>query len=270
MHWHEYFEMIVPIEGTGQFRVGSEVARFQPGDLLVVDNLKLHGVAQLSGSHRSLVIFFPTEAVAPMGSAGADHAFLAPLCGRPEDVPPLMRATAECAGDVHAALLQLARAFFADASVSDRFVSAKVQLLTILARLRSHFGLRQDYAEDLSRRRQRALRLEKVFTHLAAHLSEQVSQPEVAAVAGMSTSRFREFFKQTTGRTFVDYLRDLRLSFAAQLLRESDSSVAEVAMEAGFTDQSYLHRCFKVRFGCAPLEYRKHFQHELHHATSST
>ena len=257
MHWHEYFEIILPVEGTGRFQVGGQVAQFHPGDLLVVDNLKLHGVSALSGPHRSLVILFPEELIAPVGSLGADRAFLAPLCGRPEDVPPLLRSSEPIAPAVHAALLGLTRAYFGEMPAEDRFVTAKLHLLTVLFHLRAHFGLHADFSDEMLRRQQRAGRLEKVFAHIATHYAEPLSQPEIAAVSGMSPSRFRDFFKQTTGRTLMDYLRDIRLARAAQMLRETDCSIADVAAATGFSDQSYLHRCFKARYGCAPLDYRR-------------
>jgi AraC-like DNA-binding protein len=260
MHWHEYFELIAPVCGTGQFQVGDQTAAFAPGDLLVVDNLKLHGVSQLSGPHQSLVIFFPVEAVAPRGSAGPDQAFLAPLCARPHDTLPVMRHDAAVAAQVHRAVLGLAQTWYADAPAVDRFVSCKLHLLTILAALREHYGQRQDFQDDLRQRRQRQARLQKVFAWIAANHGRAITQPQAAAIAGMSASRFREFFKQTTGETFVDYLRELRLARAAQMLRAADCSIADVAAANGFADQSYLHRCFKARYHCAPLEYRRQHQ----------
>jgi len=257
MHWHEYFELIVPVCGTGRFQVGDQTAAFAPGDLLVVDNLKLHGVSQLSGPHQSLVIFFPAEAVAPPGSLGPDEAFLAPLCARPDDTLPVMRHDAAVAAQVHRAVLGLAHTWFASAPVVDRFVSGKLHLLTILASLREHFGQRQDFSDNLRQRRQRQARLQKVLAWIAANHGRAITQPEAAAIAGMSASRFREFFKQTTGATFVGYLRQLRLARASQMLREADCSIADVAAANGFSDQSYLHRCFKAHYHCAPIEYRK-------------
>lgn len=257
MHWHEYFELIVPVCGTGQFQVGDQTVAFTPGDLLVVDNLKLHGVSQLSGPHQSLVIFFPAEAVASPGSAGPDEAFLAPLCARPHDTLPVMRHDAAVAAQMHRAVLGLADTWFADGPTVDRYVSCKLHLLTILASLREHYGQHQDFQDNLHQRRQRQTRLQKVFAWIAANHSRSITQPQAAAVAGMSASRFREFFKQTTGATFVDYLREMRLARAAQMLRETDCSIADVAATHGFADQSYLHRCFKVRYHCAPIEYRR-------------
>ena len=242
-------------------QVGDQTAAFAPGDLLVVDNLKLHGVSKLSWPHRSLVIFFPLEFITPPGNVAPDHAFLAPLCGRPEDTPPVLRSNSSQAPAIRQALHALSEVWFSSAPSLDRYVDAKIQMLTILALLREHFGLRQDYHDELIRRQQRQARLQNVFAWIATHFADPITQPQAAAIAGMSASRFREFFKQTTGSTFVDFVRDFRLSRAAQMLRESEFSVAEIAAASGFSDQSYLHRCFKRRHGAAPLEYRK-----LHHS----
>ena len=65
------------------------------------------------------------------------------------------------------------------------------------------------------------------------------------------------FFQETTGWGFGDYLRDLRLERAARLLRETTESMAAVAHQTGFADQSHLTRLFKAKHGVSPLHYRK-------------
>src|SRR5258708_7654694 len=68
LNWHEHLEMILPVTGSGRFRSGEQLIKFQPGDLLLVDNLKLHGMAELNGGHSALVIFFMPEFVYGLGS----------------------------------------------------------------------------------------------------------------------------------------------------------------------------------------------------------
>jgi AraC family transcriptional regulator len=64
---------------------------------------------------------------------------------------------------------------------------------------------------------------------------------------------FRKFFSATPG----DYVRDLRLEAAASLLNSRDLSIAEVAVECGFSDQSQLSKNFKRKFGLTPGEFRR-------------
>src|SRR5688572_6728918 len=67
LHWHDYYEIIVPLAGAGRFQVGDLQVPFQPGHLMLVESLRLHGGSKVTQAHRSLVIFFPAETIAPPG-----------------------------------------------------------------------------------------------------------------------------------------------------------------------------------------------------------
>lgn len=261
MHWHDYYEMILPVDGAGRFNMGGWDVNFAPGDLLIVDTLRLHGVSSLSGPHRSLVVLFPADFVSGGGLLG-DAAFLDPMRARPQNVAPMLKASHPAAPKVHDALLALHEAASGGGSARERYPACKLHLLTVLHHLREAFGVVEMDERAAAREEARRERLRNVFKLLAERFTEPLSVAEAAVTAGMSSTVFREFFKHTTGHTFVDYLRDMRLAHAAQRLRESDASIADIAAECGFCDQSYLHRCFTRRYHCAPLQYRQVHQPE--------
>jgi len=72
---------------------------------------------------------------------------------------------------------------------------------------------------------------------------------------GMSASLFYRRVKECTRLAPVEYLKTQRLNRASQLLRKDKMSVAEVAYECGFSDQSYFGVCFKKQFGMTPTTY---------------
>lgn len=260
MHWHDYYELWVATEGGGEFRAGTHTFTFAPGDVVLVDPLKIHGVVRMEKAHAPLVVFFHAEAVAPTG-AGVDLGFLSAWDRRPEKVVPRLEADAPATASVHGALLRLAQTWFAPASAEGRLLALRFHLLEALLQLRRAFIAKGGEPETISTRAEREARLGRVLEFVAQRCDGPIAQPEVARVAGMSTSRFRAFFKETTGWGFADYLRDLRLERAARLLRETRESVAEVACQTGFSDQSHLQRLFKAKHGISPLTYRK--QHAL-------
>jgi two-component system response regulator YesN len=73
----------------------------------------------------------------------------------------------------------------------------------------------------------------------------------------MSLPSFTRLFKKVAGMTFVSYVTHVRLSQAMRLLRESSLTVAEVANQVGFADQSYFDRKFRSAFGQTPTSVRK-------------
>ena len=260
MHWHDYHEMILPVDGAGRFCMGGWEVDFTPGDLLIVDTLRLHGISRLSGPHRSLVVLFPAAFIAGSDGLQGDAAFLDPLRSRPENVAPILRSTHPLAGRVHDSLRALHDAWSAPGGARERYPACKLHLLTVLHLLRDAFGVRKADPRLAAREEARRERLRRVFKLLAERFTEPLSLAEAAAEARMSSTVFREFFKHTTGHTFGDYVREMRLVRAAQLLRDSDGSVADIAAAAGFCDQSYLHRCFTRRHHCTPLAYRQREQ----------
>ena len=260
MHWHDYYELWLATDGGGVFRSGNRRFSFGPGDIVLVDPLKIHGVVRMEKGHAPLVIFFPVEAVAA-GGGKVDLGFLAAWDRRPDAVLPRVEANSPPAALVHRALLRLVQAWFEIPAGEERSLALKFHLLEVLMHLRHALvHPRKAAADARSMRAEREARLGRVLEYVAQHSQERVSQPEAARVAGMSTSRFRVFFKETTGWGFSDYLRELRLEQAARLLRETAESVAGIAYRTGFSDQSHLQRLFKAKHAISPLAYRKHHQ----------
>ncbi len=99
---------------------------------------------------------------------------------------------------------------------------------------------------------------------LHAEFRALVSRDEIAERVGLSPAYFSRLFKRVTGVTFQDYLIQLRLSRAQQLLLEGRLQVAEVASESGFRDPYYFSRLFHRRVGCCPSEYQRGSWPEQH------
>jgi AraC-like DNA-binding protein len=107
------------------------------------------------------------------------------------------------------------------------------------------------------RQQDRSLRLKKLFDHIAKNFAQRLSVNEAARLTGMSDAPFMKNFKRVAGTTLVAYLNHVRLTNGARLLRETDRSIAEIANEAGFADQSYFDKRFKRAFGQSPKEFRR-------------
>lgn len=101
--------------------------------------------------------------------------------------------------------------------------------------------------------------LEKLNDFLELNYQRKLTLEEVANELHMSQITFNRFIKRTTGRTFINYLNEIRLVKAAVLLIEGDTAVAEIAQDCGFYNLANFHRTFKKRNGCTPSKYRMEF-----------
>lgn len=94
--------------------------------------------------------------------------------------------------------------------------------------------------------------IRQAIDYLHAHLAQDISLDWLAQSVNLSPSHLRRLFKQVTGLAPHQYLLQLRVNRAKELLLTGSFSVGEVAAEVGFADQSHLHRHFKRVFGVTP------------------
>lgn len=80
---------------------------------------------------------------------------------------------------------------------------------------------------------------------------------DVASLINMSVHSFCRFFKMNTGKSYVNYLNELRIAQASQLLRSSRSPISEIAFRCGFNYVQHFNRTFKSLKGLTPKEFRK-------------
>ena len=94
---------------------------------------------------------------------------------------------------------------------------------------------------------------------LHAQFSASLTLGEIAAVAGVHPVYLSSMFRQQFGCTIGDYVRRLRIDEACRRLVRSELPLAEIALEAGFANQSHFARTFKRFTGLTPSEYRRTF-----------
>ncbi len=91
---------------------------------------------------------------------------------------------------------------------------------------------------------------------LSRSFTTKISAREVAASAGLSVSRALHLFRQESGMSLSAYIAALRIDYARYLLRNTERSMAEIASECGFFDQSHFTKTFRAIEGTPPLRYR--------------
>lgn len=96
----------------------------------------------------------------------------------------------------------------------------------------------------------------RTVDYVRARFLERPSLRELSDVAGVSPEHFSREFRRSYGMGPAQYLRRLRLEWAAERLRNPDDPLVEIASAAGFADQSHFTRQFKQQFGVTPAVFR--------------
>src|SRR5262249_52559171 len=98
--------------------------------------------------------------------------------------------------------------------------------------------------------------LGRVTDILQARFAEKFSLADLAAAVDVCPDHLARAFRLHRGCTVGEYVRRLRVDFACRRLASSDAGVVEIALAAGFSDQSHLTKTFKRHVGVTPGEFR--------------
>ena len=100
--------------------------------------------------------------------------------------------------------------------------------------------------------------IEQATAFMQAHLAEPIRLQDLAQHVVLSPSYFSQIFREETGQSPIDYLIDLRIERAKQLLGKLEANVTEAAGAVGYDSVSYFIRQFTARVGTTPGQWARH------------
>lgn len=253
-HHHPEVELTLILRGHGQRFVGDSIEPFGPGDLVLL------------GPH------LPHTWHTPPGGGSVAEAvvvqFLPDFAGHAWwDLP---EATA-----LRRLLTRAARgvAFPPDHDGVARTLIAMetrnpwqriTDLLDVLGRLADPADADGDAGRVLSAaphaaapRHHDRRRIDTVCRLIAEHYHEPMTQARAASAVGLGPSSFSRFFKRMTGRTFVNYLHEVRIADACRRLTHTDRPITDVCFDCGFENLSHFNRIFRRLRGTSPRAFRR-------------
>jgi len=102
-------------------------------------------------------------------------------------------------------------------------------------------------------------RIDRIYQFTFDHFHRDINLDEVADHISLSKEAFCRYFKQKTGKTYVQFLTEVRIGNACKLLMQNDMTVLEVCYACGYNYPSNFYRQFKTVKGVTPLEYQKSY-----------
>ncbi len=99
-----------------------------------------------------------------------------------------------------------------------------------------------------------------VFNYIQKNFSKSITLKEAAQLAHLSTSAFCRYFKKCTGKTFMDFVKEVRINHACQLLQYKPMSVSEVGFNCGYNNMANFNRQFRQITNHSPKKYQQLYQ----------
>lgn len=256
IHWHDYVEIAVILDGRGTFQFGQRTLPAEVGDIFFIDNSLPH-VAIADGARplRLLLVLFRPELIAGPGCRELDLGYLAPFRFDDRVASPRICGASALAADLRPVLDELQTTWLRRDPAERHLVDATLR--RALALVNRHRGADSTAAIRAAADRREQIR--PVLAYVDRHCGESITLDDVAGVVHVSSSRVRHVFKDATGVSFKEYLTQARVAEAKKLLLGTDLTVAEIASRVSYTN---LHQFYKVFYrSCAmsPGEYRHYY-----------
>ncbi|MBN1607621.1 MAG: AraC family transcriptional regulator [Polyangiaceae bacterium] len=251
-HYHPEIELTLIKAGRGLRYVGDSINAFEEGDLVLVGASTPHCWLSkpVPGQPvHALVVQFLPEAF------GRDFLQMSPV--RPlADLFQQAKRGVRLLGVSRIRVSEELERLFRQSS---RPLDKIVRLLSILSMIAESsdcemLSLTSGQRPQTPKHTQTA---QRVLSFIHDNSSRQLSQREVAGLAGLSAAGFSRFFSRHFGKPFVSYLAEIRVGNACRLLLEGERSIAEVAAEVGFNNLANFNRRFRYLKGATPSAYRR-------------
>ena len=100
-------------------------------------------------------------------------------------------------------------------------------------------------------------RINDVYSYTMENFNQKIHTKQIASIAHLSEHSFCRYFKSKTGKTYTNFLHEIRIKHACKLLIESKLSISQIINECGFVNYANFFRYFKMLTGKTPAEYQK-------------
>lgn len=244
-HYHPEYELTLITKGTGKRLVGDSYESFEAGDLVLLGPDLPHTWSSEAVNKQqvsAIVIQFSQEFI---------DSFL--QLNEFSNVSGLLAASSR--GLFFQKALTMYRSLEVLPELSG--IEKVASLLTILQNLTTQKCIRlsSEYFNPV-KGEETENRINKVCQYVQKNASKNITLGQVAGLIHLSRSAFSKFFKRATGKTFSDYVNDIRIGNACRVLTESDKAISDIAHETGFESLTYFNRVFLKKKGSTPRKFR--------------
>lgn len=244
MHWHEDLQFIYLFKGAIEVRTLDSAVQLQEGQGIFINQNVVHLVSRTSVCHYNSFIF-------PESFLSFYFASPARKLAGSQQLPlyPFTPGTAW-----HDRSLSILQKLSALEKNKTEFYEYEVLVLlaTLWLEMQKHLPLPKEEQEHPVQQR-----MQSFLRYIQNHYSEDLSLDDLSKSGHVSKSECLRCFKLCLKTTPYQYLTEFRLSKAAELLRETNLPIGEIATVAGFHQMSHFGKCFREKTGVSPREYRK-------------
>lgn len=254
LHAHSFDELVIILQGTAVHCVDNQPIPVKSGDVFVVSCRHGHQYHDMHGLALANILFDSRALGMNRWDVRALPGFHALFA-----LEPVLRAQHKFNSRLHLSDSQLR---YAKELVQDlqRETGTRNPGYRVMAEglfMQLTVFLSRCYSDKPSPESHDLLRLGDTIAFIETRFSEKITLDDLAKKSQFSKRHFQRIFQECMGRSPIDHLLRIRVQKAAELLRNSDRKITDIAFDCGFSDGNYFTRQFRKMTDLSPSEYRR-------------
>lgn len=262
LHRHEFMQINYICQGKGGHYINKCEFDIVKGDIFVIPPYIPHKISAAKESTIQIVEFeFVPEFVNQnFGSienveSFFDFAYIEPFLVGESKIKPRLNLVGRMQVEVENILNEVLMEY--DNKRPGYLLVIKSLLLKLLVMVGREFTRELQNSETSPAFERHRDSIFEAIKYINLNYTEDLNVEEVAKKSMLSQSYFSYLFKSITTKTFTEYLNDLRISRAMELLTSTDKRVLDICYEAGFNNVNHFNRLFRQKTGISPMTYRR-------------
>jgi AraC-like DNA-binding protein len=249
-HFHPELEIVYIRDGSGKRHIGNHISQYYNGDLIMVGpNLPHYGFTdRFSGSKTEIIIQLTEDFLGKDLFHKIEMSSIARLLEKSKSG---LSFSGNVKDDIGGRMESL---FYMN---NFEKVIELLKILNIMSTTREVTVLNAT-GVVLETTHARASQLDEIFAFVRKEFQNEISLKKISSLANMTEPSFCRFFKKNTGKTFIEFVNEFRITHACKLLADTEMSITDICFECGFNNFSHFNSYFKRVTGHSPSEYRKH------------
>lgn len=244
-HFHRDIELSFSLEGKGVFETGSGSFELHPGDAILLRSNETHSISGEGDGMLCLFVQLSTHFLRDYVPSLRNEDFETSLLSSYFD--------AESISNLYKTALQCAKSYIQSAPQFEFDVISGLSSITAaLLRKIPHHSVSEG---EIRRQRLAAERMNRIIASIDENFLGGARLEEIAEKEGITATHLSHIFSSTMGMSFQEYLNFRRLEEAVRLIGQGKMTLLEISIASGFSDQKYMTKMFRKRFGCLPKEF---------------
>lgn len=254
-HWHDELEFVLILDGTANIQVGTSYYELSAGQAIFINSGEIHGGRIIgNSSFKFCALIFDSSILSGNMYDSTYAKYIDPFIKTQVLSYLSIPGHKQWEKEIILHIQEIKRLI--DEKPFSYEIAIKAYLFLLFYKLISN---NRTLCEVRSRQDlNKTKRLRLVLDFIKNNYNRKISIQEVASMAHLSEGHFCCFFKQMTGKTFIEFVNFYRINKAAELLRNSDKKILEIAIDVGFDNFSYFINQFKRYMKQTPSEYSQY------------